>query len=88
MPLANKTPSAPSSIAFATSLPFFTPAPQRTFTFLSTSCTAATLLLTIPGSDVVTEMSPPISSGGSTATKSGDNAAIAFEVETLFEHTM
>ena len=88
IPLASKTPSAPSSIAFATSFPFFTPAPHKTFTFSSTSLTALTLLLTIPGSAVVTDISPPINSGGSTATKSGESAAIAFDVDTLFEQTM
>ena len=84
MPLASKTPSEPSSIAFATSLPFFTPAPHRTFTFLSIFLTASTLPLTIPGSADVTDISPPISSGGSTAIKFGEKAAIAFDVSILF----
>ena len=67
-PLASRTPVVPSSIAAATSAPFLTPAPQRIPTCSEISRTAAAVPLTIVGSAVVTEMSPPINSGGSTAT--------------------
>ncbi|SVA42851.1 uncharacterized protein METZ01_LOCUS95705, partial [marine metagenome] len=76
-PLASSTPVVPSSIAVATSAPLFTPAPQSIPTSSVTSRTAATVPLTIPGSADVTEMSPPMSSGGSTATYVGPRAARA-----------
>ena len=49
------------------------------------SSTASTEPLTMPGSTEVTDISPPMSSGGSTATYCGDKAAIACEVAMLFE---
>jgi len=76
-PLASNTPSAPSSMAFLTSCPFFTPAPHKTDILSFISFTTSTLLLTISGSADVTEISPPINSGGSTAMKCGFNAATA-----------
>ena len=46
-PLARRTPVVPSSIAAATSAPFFTPAPQRIPTCSEISLTAPAVPLTI-----------------------------------------
>ena len=85
-PLASRTPSAPRDIAVATSWPFFTPAPHSTLTFGFTSFTAATVSDTIAGSAVVTEISPPINSGGSTAMKVGPKSANALASATSAAH--
>ena len=88
-PLARRTPSVPSSIALATSSPFFTPAPQRTRTLGLTAFTASAVPDTIPGSAVVTLISPPISSGGSTAINVGERAArdLASSISAAHAHT-
>ena len=86
-PLARRTPSAPSSIAFLTSAPFFTPAPQSTRTLGLVDLTAATVLDTIEGSADVTEISPPISSGGSTAMKVGPSLAKAIAGHEYYQIT-
>ena len=67
-PLAKSTPEVPKLIAANTSSPFFTPAPHKIPTLSLISRIAAAVPLTISGSAVVTEISPPINSGGSTAT--------------------
>ena len=67
-PLANRTPLTPRSMAFETSSPDLIPAPHRTMTSSLASLTANAVSDTISGSADVTETSPPISSGGSTAT--------------------
>ena len=69
-------------MAFLTSAPFFTPAPQSTLTFGLVDFTAATVSETIDGSADVTERSPPISSGGSTAMKVGPYLAKAIASST------
>ena len=78
-PDARSTPSAPSSRDLRRSSPVFTPAPQRTLTFGSAAFTMATESETTSGCALLTEMSPPMSSGGSTATKVGLTAAAALE---------
>ena len=59
-----------------------TPAPQSTATSPFTEWTASTVSETILGLAVVTDTSPPISSGGSTAIICGANAASSFALST------
>ena len=67
-PVANYTPDVPKSMALTTSLPFLIPAPHKIPTSPLTSRIARAVPITISGSAVVTDISPPINSGGSTAT--------------------
>src|SRR3989454_10504674 len=74
-PDESRTPTVPSSNAFATSLRAFTPAPQSTLTFGFAACMRSTAFVMTSGFAVVTLTSPPISSGGSIAMYSGESFA-------------
>ena len=86
-PLPDKRPKAAPSVR-ATKLTVKPAIRFCTSSFLSIFFTTSTDPLTIPGSAVVTEISPPMSSGGSTAIKFGEKTAAAFDVAMLFVHTM
>ena len=81
-----KNTLCPQFQGFGDILPVLPPAPHRTRTFGLTALTAATVSETTDGSAVVTEMSPPMSSGGSTAMKVGFNAANALASSTSAAH--
>ena len=87
-PDATSTPTAPSSIAFFTSSPFFIPAPTITWLHFFPSHILNTDSVIISGFAVDTETSPPISSGGSTATKFGVKEFKAFPVVGSFAQTI